>query len=446
MAKALFLKVNAGTYTFTLIWLGQLVSLFGSGLSSFALSIWVFENTGSTLEFTLTLFFRVLPGVIISPVAGVLVDRIDRRLIMILSDLGAGLATACYMFLLLTDQLQLWHIYAGAVVVSICAAFQWPAYFATITLLVPQKHFGRASGLVQMADAAAGISTPVIAGILLRLMSIEWIFLIDLATFIFALVVLLGLKFPKIYHTTKSETSDHTFFREVLFGWRYILDRPGLLALLLFFGAALNFVSGSFNVLVTPLILGLTSADVLSFVLAAGAVGTLAGATVMAAWGGTKRRIDGMIFSQAIIGVCLLLGGLFSSTEVIAIVAFGISFCIPIISGSAHAIWQAKTPPDIQGRLFATRRMIAWSSLPLAYILSGTFIDYVFEPLVVSDTQLAQVIQQVIGNQAGGAISIFYVVLGILNLLTLAVAYVYPRLRLVEEDLPDIIIDDSQKV
>ena len=141
--------------TFLLAWFGQMISLIGSGLTTFGLGVWVYERTGSVSEFAGIAIAAILPAIIISPFAGAIVDRYDRRNVMIVSDVCAALSTAAVAILLFTDNLQIWHIYLASVVSSATYAFQSPAYSASTTLLVPKQHYGRAAGLVSAAQGAA---------------------------------------------------------------------------------------------------------------------------------------------------------------------------------------------------------------------------------------------------------------------------------------------------
>ncbi|MGD8814610.1 MAG: MFS transporter, partial [Anaerolineales bacterium] len=168
-----------GMITFSIVWLGQCVSVIGSGLTSFALGVWIFERTGSVTQFALIGLFAALPRVLLSPLAGALVDRWDRRRAMILSDTGAGLSTLLLVLLLFSNRLEIWHIY---LIVGTSAAFstiQWPAYTAATTLLVAKKNLGRANGMVQFGLAASEILAPALAGVLILTVQLEGVILID---------------------------------------------------------------------------------------------------------------------------------------------------------------------------------------------------------------------------------------------------------------------------
>ena len=431
-----------GMRVFVLVWFGELVSLIGSYLTGFAVGVRVFRDTGSVTQFALISLFVTLPGIIVSPLAGALVDRLDRRWVMILSDFGAALGTLLIALFLFLGDLTSWHVYLAMSIASVCNAFQWPAYSAATTLLVPKQYYGRASGMVQAGEAAAQIISPLLAGILLGIIGIEGIIRIDLATFLFAVCTLLIVRFPRPEATAEGEAGKGSLLSEALYGWRYIAARPGLLGLLLFV-ASTNFAMSMVIVLLTPMVLGFASVAELGTVLSFGGVGMLIGSVVMSVWGGPKRRMNGIFIFVTVQGLLLLLGGLRPSVALVALAAFLFLFCAPIISGSSQAIWQSKVPPDLQGRVFAVRRMIAWSMVPLAYLLAGPLADYVFEPLLVAGGPLAGSIGQVFGVGPGRGVGVLFVILGIMTVCATLAAYLYRRLRLVEDELPDVIADEK---
>jgi MFS transporter, DHA3 family, macrolide efflux protein len=379
---------------------------------------------------------------VFAPIAGALVDRWDRRRAMILSDVGAGLCTAGIALLLLAGRLQAWHIYLAMAISSLFSAFQWPAYSAATTLLVPKEHLGRASGMVQLGEAAAQIASPVVAGALMGTIGIQGVILIDLATLCLAVFTLLLTRVPRPVATAEGRAGQGSLWREATYGWTYIRARPGLLGLLLFF-LMTNFASGFVQVLFTPLVLSFTTATVLGAILSMGGVGFLVGSLTMSAWGGPRRRVDGILGAACFMGMVLFAAGLRPNAWILGAAAF-LYFCgTPIMNGCSQAIWQSKTAPDVQGRVFATRRMIAWSSLPLAYLIAGPLADYVFEPLLAKGGLLAGSVGQVIGVGTGRGIALLYVILGSAMLLVVMTAFLSPRLRHLEAELPDFVSDKT---
>ncbi|BAZ49873.1 major facilitator superfamily MFS_1 [Nostoc sp. NIES-4103] len=424
---------------FIIIWLGQIISLFGSGLTGFALGVWVYQQTASTTLLGLVSLFTALPGILLSPIAGAFVDRAERRWIMILSSCGGGLATFFLALLSLADKLNVWHIYIGMSIISVCSTLQYLAASAAITLLVPKRHLGRASGMVQIGEASARVFAPALAGLLVLTLQIQGVLLIDFASYVLAIVTLLFIQFPEVKNTIEDRAKKASLLEETIYGWTYIFDHPGLLALLLFFALG-NFVLGMGTVLVTPMLLAFTSPAILGNVLSTGGSGMFIGSIVMSVWGGPKKRVYGMFCFGLLQGVAIILLGLRPSIPLIAIAAFGVFFSVPIITACSQAIWQSKVAPEIQGRVFAVRRMIAWSSFPLAYLLAGPLADYVFEPLLASDGLLAGSVGKIIGVGNGRGIGLLFIVLGIITVIVTISGYLYKPLRTVEKEMPDLIL------
>ena len=422
--------------TFLIVWFGQLISLFGSALTSFALGIWVYKNTGSVTQFALISFFAILPALVVSPIAGALVDRWNRRDAMILSDCVAGLSSFGIALLLLAGQLQIWHIYLATIISSISNAFQWPAYRAATTLLVPKRHFSRASAMTQFSEALAQLLSPTFAGFLLFYMQVQGVILVDLVTFLFALITLLTVKFPKPQTTVARTLGKGSLLEESMYGWRYIQARPGLMGLAIFF-STMNLTFCTAEVLLTPLVLSFSSVNDLGMVLSIGGSGMLVGSIVMSIWEGPKPRIYGILGSELVVGISIFFMGITTSDILIAFGRFIIFFAAPICAGSSNTIWQTKVAPDVQGRVFAIRRMFAWSTRPLAYLLAGPLAERIFEPLMAVNGPLAGSVGQVIGTGSGRGIGLIFMLMGSFIVLFTIVAYHYSPLRLVETQLPD---------
>jgi MFS family permease len=431
-----------GTTAFWLITGGQLVSLFGSGLTSFGLGVWVYQQTGSVLQFGLIAFSSALPALALSPFAGALVDRLDRRWILVASDASAGLTTLVFLFLARADALSAWHVYALNAVASAASAFHVPAIQATTTLLVPKRHLARAAGVVQSGTAALQTLVPVTAGSLLPRAGLEGILVIDLATFAVAVGTLLAVPIPRPARSAVGEGAHGSLRSEAVFGWLYLRARPGLLSLLLLL-AGFNFVSGCVQVVLTPLVLSFTSPTVLGRVLSVGICGTIFGGLTLAAWGGPKRRIQGLVALLALGAALLALGGLRPSAVLIAGVAFAFYFIHPICTGLSQAIWQTKVEPDVQGRVFAFRRLVAVGTTPLAYLVAGPLADHGFEPLMKADGPLAWSIGRLLGVGPGRGVALMLMLLSFLLLLYLAVCWRNPRLRNLDTEIPDALADPN---
>ncbi|MCB0033300.1 MAG: MFS transporter [Anaerolineales bacterium] len=427
--------------TFYTVWIGQLVSTIGSGLTAFALGVWIYTTTGSATLFALSLLAMSLPNLLLSPLAGALADRMDRRVLMILSDTTAGLSSLAIAFLFWFDLLTVWHIYIAVAVNAAANAFQYPAYTAATTLIVPKEKLGNASGMVQIGEAVSQLLAPAIAGVLFVTVGLGGVLAVDFATFGIAILTLAIVRFPQP-KPSSDDAQQASFWQDFTYGWRYIVKRPGLLGLLLYF-AAINLVTGMLGPLMTPMLLDLASADVVGYVGSIVGVGMLVGTVVMSAWGGPQRRVLGILGSGIVTGIFLAGLGLQPSPWWIAGSGFLSMLVLPVMNGSSQALWQTKVAPDVQGRVFSVRRMIAWSTTPIAMLTAGPLADRLFEPLMAADGPLASSVGQLIGTGPGRGVGLFFIVIGLTTVLISILAYLHPRLRLVEDELPDVITDTA---
>jgi MFS transporter, DHA3 family, macrolide efflux protein len=427
-----------GMTGFLVIWAGQVVSALGSSLTGFAVGVLIYQRTGSATRFALLALTTMLPGLLLYPFAGALVDRWDRRRAMIVSDVGAGCSSLVLALLFWQDRLELWHIYLLLALGSAFGTLQWPAFSAATTLLVPREQLGRAAGLTQMGNAAADLLAPVVAGVLVVSIGLAGIVLIDFATFFVAVATLLCVRVPRAEPTAEGLAARSSLMREAASGWTYIRQRPGLLSLLGLL-AATNFSMGMMQVLMAPMVLSFASAAILGRVVSVAFFGMLSGSLLMSVWGGPARRVSGILVFLLLQGATLVVGGLWPSATLIAAAGFVFLFASPIILGCSQALWQAKVAPDLQGRVFAVRRMVAWSTLPLGYLVAGPLADRVFEPLLAANGPLSVSVGRLIGVGKGRGIALLLIVLGLLVLTTVAAFSRYPRLRQLEAELPDML-------
>jgi MFS family permease len=423
--------------TFYTIWFGQFVSALGSGLTGFALGVWLYQDTGSVAYFALSILAFMIPGIFFSPVAGALVDRFPRRWMMILSDGGAGLSTLFVLVMLLSGNLVWWHILIANFFNALFNSFQWPAWSAATTMLVPQKHLGRASGITQVGDALSQIISPAIAGALFVAWGLEGVVLIDFATFLFAAFTLLVVRIPEPEVSAESRRNQGSLMTEIRFGWNYITTRKGLLYLLLFFAAS-NFLTGFMNPLILPMLLELSTADKVGFAASIVGVGMLAGTLAMSAWGGPRRRVFGVLGFSVWAGVAYAMLGVRPDLVWVTVWAFLMMAVFPIIAGSSQALWQAKTEPDVQGRVFSVRRMIAQFSAPVGVLLAGPLVDGVFQPAMNAGGALAIRLGPWIGVGPGRGVAALFLVLGVLQILVAVLALANPRLRRVDLEIPNV--------
>jgi len=428
-----------GMTGFSIVWFGQLVSLMGTNMTGFGVTIWAYEKTGAATTLSLLGFFFVAPMLIFSPIAGAIVDRYNRKLMMMVSDLASGIATVIILILLALGKLEIWHLYITSAFQGIFQGFQWPAYSAAITTMLPKEQYGRANGMMSLVETAPGILAPLMAGALISLIGLVGILWIDVITFVFAIGALLLVFIPSTPVTEEGRKGSGSLLKEAAYGFWYILKRPSLLGLQLVFLTGNFFVSIPFAIF-AALILARSGNNELVFgtVNTVGAVGGLVGGLIMSAWGGPKRRVHGVLAGWALsglFGVSLL--GFGRGLVVWAAASFLTSFLVPFINGSNQAIWQSKVAPDIQGRVFSIRRLIAWFVNPLALLIAGPLADKVMEPAMQSGGNLAAFLEPVVGSGPGSGMSVIFIVGGILASLVGLGGYLVPAIRNAESILPD---------
>jgi MFS family permease len=212
-----------------------------------------------------------------------------------------------------------------------------------------------------------------------------------------------------------------------------------LKGLLLFF-AVVNFLWGMVGALITPMILSWTSSDELGLIIAIAGAGMFAGSLLMSTWGGPRRRINGVLNFELLSGICFVLMGLRPSFWLVAAGAFGAHVTIAVVFGSNQAIWQSKVAPEVQGRVFATQQMVARAAAPLAYLLAGPLADRVFNPLLTVDGPLARGMGQVLGTGPGRGIGLIFLLMGAVKVAVTLMGRSNPRIRNVEDELPDAVL------
>ena len=426
-----------GMRTFFTLWAAQIVSVVGSQLSGFALGVWVYDTTRSVTLSALAFWAFSLPQVLLSPLAGVYVDRWGRRKSMIISDLGAGATVLLVAVLYLSGWLRTWMIIPINLVLSSFTSLMWPAQSAAITVLVPKENYGRANGMLQVIEAVSQLAGPVLAGALYVVLGVGNLALIDAATYIFAITVILLL--VRIPEPSLREAALHDrppLMEEMKVGWRYIMERRGLLSLLTYF-AVINLLGNFVYPLFIPLVLDKWSAVTLGYLNSILGVGMLAGTLCMSAWGGTKRKIYTLLGAGAASGIFLAAIGFHTTIPMLAIFGAAMMFTSPLMNASSQAIWQSKVPPEIQGRVFSVRRSIAWSSGIIAPLLAGPLADYVFKPAMSKGGALAPWLGPLIGTGPSYGISLMLVIVGILTALVSIIAFTRKSVMCVELDLPD---------
>lgn len=439
----------SGMNAFFVVWGGQVVSMLGTGMSRFAITLWAFQTTGEATTLALGGFFGFAPGIILSPIAGALVDRWNRKFAMMVSDLFAGLATIGLLLIVALngiEALRVEYLYVALFIASMGEAFQFPAYSSAVSTMLPKEQYARAAGLQSIAQDATGIFAPILGGLLYASLGLTVLLVIDVVTFVAAIGALLVVHIPQPVKTEEGEASrSGSFYNELTYGFRYIFKRSSLLGLQLVFFFINLTATFAFTVLPALVLLRTATAanpdgdEVMLGVLnAVASVGGLSGGILLGVWGGPKRKVNGVLggmIVSSLLGV--LVVGLGRGPLLWAIGSFFSSFTIPVLNGSNQAIWQAKVPPDIQGKVFAVRRLIAQITVPVAMIIAGPLADNVFLPGMLEGGSLAPMFGWLVGTGPGAGISLMFVIAGILGCVVGFAGYLFPAVRDAETILPD---------
>lgn len=417
-------------------------------MTYFALTLWVWQQTESATAIALILFFYQLPQIVVSLLSGILVDRVSRKHLLILSDIASAGCTISVGILAAFQVLQLWHIYLIAAVIGCFGNLQSLTYSTLVPLIVPEQHYTRASSLGGMVAYAAGIFSPAFAGVLYPTVGLLGITAIDMGTFAIALFTLLPLPIPHVgSDPDKQDTGDEVgrglkLWRDTTLGFRYLASQPSLRAMVIIMSsfAFLNQIS---EVLYQPLILAKTgnNTQILGFVVAMSGMGGVVGAIALSLWGGFRRRVLGMVVGFIGIGLSNLVLGMGQGAELWAIARFGASLFSPLTFSSYTAIWYAKVAPTLQGRVFAADYLIGIVIEASAGLSAGLLADQVFEPALQPGGSLSRLMGGLFGVGAGAGISLLYVLCSLAIVLIGTIGFWLPRLHQVEE-LPASIHQD----
>ena len=353
---------------------------------------------------------------------------------MILSDAGAALGTFATMLLVVTGNLETWHLYVTLSFSGLFRAFQFPAYSAATTLLIPKEHYARGSGMVQLAGSIGGVAAPMVAAAVLVWSGLGLIFVVDFATFLFAVGTLLYVRFPQAEKSARLGRGVRGLALEAKQGLDFVLDRRALFILMLSF-VMVNFAFAFQGVLLIPLLLNLTTEQIAGVIVSVGSGGVVIGSLALSAWGGPKNRIAGVYVPIMAMGVGLVLMGIQPMLGLVVLGILVMNGTHPIAGGSSQSIWQSKVPPELQGRVFAIRQVSAIGASPIAFLLAGVLADRVFEPMMLDTTGA---LGALLGSGPGRGIGLMFVLAGIFAIATVVVALNHPRIKNLETEIPDL--------
>lgn len=394
---------------FIIVWIGQFISMIGIGLTAFSLAVYAFQTTNTATSVALVTLFTFVPNILLRPIGGVLADRFDRRLMMIIGDLGSAGGLLIIFLIMLFGEIQLWHIYTGVAISSIFSALQSPSYKASATDLLTEEQYSKGSGLVQLAESSKFLFSPIIAGILLSITTIEWILVINMLTYIAAISAVFVIR--KSMKVDRSGEERKHWLSDVTEGWHVIRHSKGIL-LLVTIVSIITFYLGFLETLIGPMILSFADAKTLGTFQSISAIGMLISSLCIGMFTITKKYSNMLVIGLLMSGLSFSLIGL--STNMYFIIAAGFIFLssLPLVNTSADVLVRRNIPNEKQGRVWGIIGILSQIGFIIAYSLAGFLADYVFNPLLMEGGALADSVGSIIGVGPGRGIAFLFIIAG----------------------------------
>ncbi len=412
---------------FIILWLTQSFSALGSAMTSFALVIRLYRDSGSALTTALLTVCSYAPYVVMSIFAGAISDKWNKKTVMLVCDSFAAMCTVAVLVLLKTDTLEVWHLYMLNALNGLMNTIQSPASDVAATLLTPEKHYQKTSGMRSFSNSLVSILTPVFATAVMAFAGIEAVIAFDLATFAAAFLVLLF--FIKIPEVKKEKEQPETLVQAAKSGLLYLKKNRGILWLILFL-AAINLIASMYNAALPAMILSKKDEAALGFVSSSVGIATLLGSVIATFFPKPKSRVK-------LVCACLMI----SMSTNNFLLAFGNStviWCfgavlgwlfIPLMSANYEVLLRTNVPKEMLGRVYSARNTLQFFTIPIGYFLSGVLVDEVFEPHMEKVPQ-GSLLTVVFGEGKGSGAAFLYFVIGIAGV---AVCLFFQRIKALRE-------------
>ncbi|GAA0182233.1 MFS transporter [Clostridium sediminicola] len=420
--------IFTGMGSFPILWIGQLISRFGSRMTLFSVMVWLVKKEGIASPVAIYTLFATLPVILLSPIAGAITDRYNKKYIMIISDIIAVLPTIILLFLFASNKVELIHIYIMAIINGTCSTFQEPAFTTSIPTLVSKDKYLKANSMQSIANSFANIFAPLLAPFLLILIGKTGIFIIDILTFLIAVSLLLFIHMPAIISnkSRESKRKKSSILSESVDGFRYIYKNKVLLILISSI-LIINFFMTLGGILLIPMIMAKTSNNemILGIVEGLGSVGALFSGFLLMGWKGPKNPWFSIFFPVTLLGFSFILMAVTKVSATWAIANFGIYFCAITASSFNRKFLHTNVPMNMQGRVFAIGGMLSRGITPVAMLLSGILADKVFEPLMAENSSFSNIFGGLVGTEYGSGMGLLFLISGIFLSLVAVSAYYY---------------------
>lgn len=424
----------SGVRLFYFLLAGQSLAFLGSTLTNFALGVWAYKSGGNVTDFTLIAIASTLPGIVFGPFIGSLIDRWNRKKVL----LGAQSCTALIILFIASlywaRELQVWHILLVVPIASLCGTTLQLGFTTVVATLVPQDRLSRANGALGMVFGVVQLISPLLAGIALDNIGLDGIFIINLAGFSIALLTLLVSTLPSV---PRREGSDkQSLWQEVVEGYLFLKSKPGVLGGLYLF-TLIWFNVSAVQVLALPLVLSIGDATDLGFIQSMAGVGMLVGGLLMVAWKGPERKVFGILVPSVIIACILIVMPIPTHIGWLAACSVLIMMVAPVATVCSQTLWQRKVPLHFHGRAFSLRNTIMKAAQPLAFLSAGVLADHVFNPFMKTDLAATTWVGAVWGTGEGRGVALMISLFGVISLVMVIIAWLTPTIRRGDIDLPD---------
>ncbi|MFC4402016.1 MFS transporter [Gracilibacillus xinjiangensis] len=392
-----------------MIWTGNLVSSIGSGMTAFAVAVYVYQSTGSATWVSIATLLAYLPTILLSPVGGILADRYDRRLMMICGDSLSVIGLLVIFFSIQAGNTGILPVLLGVTVSSIFVSLLGPAYKATVTDLLSEEQYAKANGMIQISGASRYLISPFIAGIILSFADIRIILLLDMATVFITVLVVAYVR--KNIQTVKKRTDKFNFFREFKEGMRSITANKGVSSLVILMAFMCFFVA-FIQTLMAPMILAFADAKTLGFMESVSAVGMLVGSVIIGIFNIKNNFPKVLTVSLMAAGVFMAMTGTTTNIWLIVVFCFLFFTALPFINTCADVLIRKRIPNELQGRAWGMISVLTQVGYVAAYAVCGLLADYLFVPMLMEDGILAGSVGQWIGTGEGRGIGFMLIITG----------------------------------
>lgn len=426
---------------FIIVWIGQFISILGSGISAFGLSLWVYMNTESATTFAMTFLVQILPGIIFAPMAGSLADRKKRKSVVIITDSLDAIIKVILVVLLLTGQMKVWMVYPLTFISQTLGTFQNPAFNAMIPLMVEKKDVARANGFMQMIMAIQNMLSPIVAGALFPVIGLKGLFIIDFITFFVALFTILPQQINQDLEENKSKNLAGTLVDDIKIASKLLKSKQGFIELIVVF-SLLNFVANIAIVLVGPLVMSNYDTRIYGIINSVSGVAMVIGGLISGALPSKNNKVRSIFVSLIISSIGMIVMGISPLWIVIAIGFFLFMLPTPYANGTLGSLLQLKIETKMLGRVGSLVNCLMKIVTPIAIILSGILADNVFNPLLIEGGKLASTfIGEIIGVGEGRGIGLLFVICGFILLIICISMLFNKNVSDLERLNPDVIED-----